>query len=256
LSAYNLRVDIHVSRRRLIWSLGLATAAFSAMGITVEIASGHYESRGWLVLFDLDKEWNLPTIFSALLLFAASALLAMIATEGRRIRARGFRHWMALAAIFSFLGADELFSIHNSAKRLVPVWFKQISLFNLHWDLRWVVVGIPVTFVIVVLFVPFVLRLPRRTACGFIIAGTVYIGAAIGLEMIGGWWIGTHTKDNWTYASLAVFEETLEMVGAVIFLNVLLDYAERDLRGQVSLGSFVLQLETPQPAATRLETRA
>ena len=219
----------------------------------VEIASGDHESRGWLVLFDLDKEWNAPTIYSALLLFAASGLLVMIAAERRRIRAWGYRHWIALAAIFLELGADELFSIHNSAKRLVPEWFRHIGLFNLRWDLRWVVVGIIVTFLVVVAFVPFVLRLPRRTACGMVIAGMIFVGAALGLEMIGGAWIGKHTKNNWTYASLVVIEETLEMVGTLIFLDVLLAYTERELGGRARLGSFVLQIETPPQLESRAE---
>jgi len=30
-----------------------------------------------------------------------------------------------------FFGLDELFSIHNSAKHLVPEWFRQIGLFKL-----------------------------------------------------------------------------------------------------------------------------
>lgn len=244
MSAYNLPVHIAVSRRKLIWKLALATAALSALGIMVEILAGHHETHGWLVVFDLDKEWNVPTIFSAFLLFAASGLLTLIAAERHRVRASGFRHWMALAVIFCFLGFDELFSIHNSAKHLVPVWFKHIGLFNLRWDLRWVVIGIPFTLAIVILFVPLVLRLSRRTACGIVIAGMVYVGAALGVEMIGGWWIGRHTRTNWTYSALVVIEETFEMVGAVMFLNVLLAHTERDLDGRARLGSFILELES------------
>ena len=225
--------------------LVLATAAVSALGIIVEIIAGHHETHGWLVVFDLDKEWNVPTIFSALLLFAASGLLAMIAAECRHIRASGFRHWITLAVIFFFLGTDELFSIHNSAKRLVPVWFRHIGLLNLRWDLRWVVIGIPAMLIIVVLFIPFILRLPRRTACGIVIAGIVYVGATVGLEMIGGWWIGKHTRNNWTYSGLMVIEETFEMVGALIFVAVLLAYIERELRGHARLGSIHLQLQSP-----------
>lgn len=249
-------MEIQLAPRKTIGKLALATALLSALGIMVEIRSGHHESRGWLVLFDLDKEWNVPTIFSAVLLFAASALLVMIAAERLRTRAPYFRHWRALAVIFGFFGFDELFSIHNSAKHLVPESFRQLGLFNLRSDLRWVVVGIPTTFVIVILFLPFVVRLPRRTACGIIIAGMVYVGAALGLELLGGVWIGKHTKNNWTYSALVVMEETLEMAGAVMFLSVLLAYIERELNGQTRLGSFHLQLEMPQRSATRLETRA
>lgn len=233
-------MNIQTSRQKLMRTLVLATALVSLLGIIVEILAGHHETRGWMVVFDLDKEWNVPTIFSAFLLFAASAVLALIAAESRRLRMRDFRHWIALSAIFLFCGTDELFSIHNSAKHLVPVWFRHIGLLNLRWDLRWVVIGIPATLVLAALFVPFVLRLPRRTACGIIIAGIIYVGAAIGVEMIGGWWIGTYTRNNWTYSCLVVVEEVGEMIGALMFLNVLLAYAEREPRGHGRLGPVTL----------------
>jgi hypothetical protein len=236
-------MKIAVCRRTFTAKLALATGFFSAMGIMVEIASSHHGSHGWLTLFDLDKEWNFPTIYSALLLFAASALLALIAGEQLHLRAAGFRYWIGLAAIFCFFGFDELFSIHNSAKRLVPVWFKHIGLLNLRWDLRWVVIGIPATLLIVILFIPFVLRLPRRTALGIIVAGMIYVGAALGVETIGGWWIGKHTKDNWTYSALVVIEESFEMIGALAFLGVLLAYIKRELGGRARLGPVVLQIE-------------
>ena len=67
------------------------------MGIMVEILSGHHQSRGWLVLFDLGGEWNFPTIYSALLLFLAAAVLLFIGVERRRNHGADFRHWIALA---------------------------------------------------------------------------------------------------------------------------------------------------------------
>jgi hypothetical protein len=236
-------MEIRLSRRKVVYTLAVGTAVLSALGATVEVLSDYHDTRGWMVVFDLDKEWNVPTIFSAFLLFAASVLLAMIASERLRVRASGASYWTNLAVIFCFLGFDELFSIHNSAKRLVPMWFKDGGLFYFRPDLRWVVIGIPATVVIVALYVPFVLRLPRRTACGIVVAGVMYIGAALGLEMVGGWWIGKHTRDNWTYSSLVVIEETLEMLGALIFLNVLLIYIECELDGCARFGSIHLHLQ-------------
>ena len=81
-------------------------------------------------------------------------------------------------------------------------------------------IGLPVTLIIAIVFTPFVGRLPRRTACGIVIAGMVYVGAALGLEAVGGWWIGQHGRNNWTYSAEVVVEETLEMVGALMFVDV------------------------------------
>lgn len=237
-------MSIRIARRKFTSWLALAVAFFCAMGIVVEILSGHRESRGWLVLFDLGGEWNFPTIYSALLLLLAAAVLFFIGAERRRNRALDFRYWIALAVIFCFLGFDEVLSIHNSAKHLVPGWFRHFALFNHRWDLRWIVIGLPVTLIIAILFIPFLWLLPRRTAYGIVIAGMVYVGSALGLEAVGGWWIGQHGRNNWTYSAEVVVEETLEMVGALMFIQVLLAYVERELNGRARSGSMSLELRT------------
>ena len=243
-------MNIRIARRKFINLLALSVAFFCAMGIMVVVRSGHHESRGWLVLFDLSKEWNFPTIYSALLLFLTAAVLLFIGAEQRRNYAADFRHWIALSVIFCFLGFDEVLSIHNSAKHLVPVWFRHLALLNQRWDLRWIVIGLPVTLVIAVAFLPFVRRLPRRTACGIVIAGTIYVGAALGLEVAGGWLIAKHGRNNWTYSAEVVLEETLEMVGALMFVDVILAYAERELSARARVGSVSLQLRRPRRSKT------
>jgi hypothetical protein len=242
------RMTISVSRRKLVGSLAIGTVFFSAMGIMVVIASGHHERMGWLSAFDLDREGNFPTIFTTLLLFAASAVLAAIAAERRCLGDSDFGYWIALAIIFWFFGIDELASIHNQAGALVPV---TVSHFGHDPRFRWVVVGLIFTFVVGIIFLPFVLRLPLRTRWGTIIAGTIYVGGALGMELVGGEWEERHTKNNWTYYAMVVTEETFEMVGAVAFLDVLLSYTERELGGRARVGAVTLQMKTPIAARAR-----
>jgi hypothetical protein len=90
-----------------------------------------------------------------------------------------------------------------------------------------------------------VLRLPRRTRWGMIIAGTIYVGAALGLELVGGEWAERYTKNNWTYYAMVVTEETFEMVGVVAFLDVLLTYTERELGGRARFRAVTLQMKMP-----------
>ena len=67
-------MKIHIARRKVIDSLALIRRHSLGDGNHGGNSVRTSRSRGWLVLFDLDKEWNLPTIFSALLFFAASAV--------------------------------------------------------------------------------------------------------------------------------------------------------------------------------------
>ena len=235
-------MTIPISRRKFVGWLAVGTAFFCAVGIIVVIASGHHESTGWMMAFDLEDEWNFPTIFSTLPLFAASGVLAAIGAERRRLRDPDFRYWIALAIIFCFFGIDELTSIHNQARSIVPV---TVSRFGLDPRFRWVVAGFIFALVVGIMFLRFVLRLPHRTRWGMIIAGIIYVFAAVGLELAGGEWAERHTKDNWTYCVMVVTEETLEMVGAVMFLDVLLSYIERELGGRARLGAVTLRMKTP-----------
>ena len=92
-------------------------------------------------------------------------------------------------------------------------------------------------------------------AVRMVIAGIVYVGAALGLEIFTGWWVGEQTRDNWTHSALVVVEETGEMIGAITFLDVFLAYTERELGSRARFGSLVLQLETPEKSAIRLGTQ-
>ncbi len=62
----------------------------------------------------------------------------------------------------------------------------------LHW--AWLVVALPVVAVLTVLFLPFLLRLPGRTAILLLAgAGMTFSGGVI-LEMFEGWWVDARVK--------------------------------------------------------------
>ena len=58
----------------------------------------------------------------------------------------------------------------------------------------------------------------------FLLAGGLYIGGALGMEMIGGYYTDFYGKNNLTYALITCLEEVLEMTGIVVFIHGLLDY--------------------------------
>src|SRR6476469_703848 len=69
-------------------------------------------------LFDLGGEANLPSAFSAVILWIACALLWAIG-QARRAQADRFaRVWLGLSAVFGYLGLDEFAQLHD---RTVPI---------------------------------------------------------------------------------------------------------------------------------------
>ena len=55
-------------------------------------------------------------------------------------------------------------------------------------------------------------------------AATIYIGGALGTELIGGHYADLHGNNTWTYSMIVTVEESLEMAGLIVFIWALLKY--------------------------------
>jgi hypothetical protein len=85
--------------------------------------------------------------------------------------------------------------------------------------------------------------LPAQTRRAFVLAGAIYIGGALGMEMIDGLYASLYGEKNLTYAFLTTIEETLEMLGIVVFLHTLLTYLKRYVTTiRISIGNNVLEV--------------
>jgi len=54
----------------------------------------------------------------------------------------------------------------------------------------------------------------------------MFVGGAVGLEMLGGWYIQTHSRDL-VYHGFSAVEESLEMFGVIVVIRALLEYLGR-----------------------------
>ena len=73
------------------------------------------------------------------------------------------------------------------------------------------------------MFFPFLWSLPAGTRNAFIVAGCIYVGGAVGVEIIG----EPMDEDAMTYNLTTVVEEGMEMGGVILFLAALLRYMKR-----------------------------
>lgn len=176
-------------------------------------------TRLLIKLFDFNLEANLPTYFSSLVLMFNGFILAMIGFAHKRLGDR-FWHWLGLSAIFIFLAFDEMIQIHEQLRAPMEALFNTSGLLYFAWFIPY----LAVTILIVIAYFKFMMRLPKRVLKLFIIAGILYVGGAVGMEMLGGWHAEIHTEYTFTYAMMYSFEELLEMSGAVVFLYALLVY--------------------------------
>jgi hypothetical protein len=219
---------LSISPRRTALVLASIIVGLGITCIVTQVVRVRFNMRsvGLIAAFDMNREANVPTLFSTLLLLAAGFLLWVIA-RGRKEQGRDFCwHWTLLAMVFFYLAADEAVGFHELL--IVPLR----NLLNAGGVLyfTWVIPGILVVLGLGIYYLRFLLHLDIVDRIRFIIAGAIYVGGAIGVEMIGGhyYWLTNRSKDL-TYAFITTLEESMEMAGITLFIFALLDYMGRHL---------------------------
>ena len=180
---------------------------------------GHSNVYGLVPLFNLDKEANVPTWYSSTALFVCSILLGIIAFTKKIERDRYRLHWGILSIFFLYLSIDEAAGIHELTMRPLRHLFNLEGIFHFSW----VIIGIPLVFIFVIAYAKFLINLPRKIGLLFILSGFLFVGGALGMELISGWYVFTFGGDM-IYWMMTTLEEMLEMIGIAVFIYSLLTY--------------------------------
>jgi len=199
---------------------------------------GHGNLKGLVPLFNLSAEENVPAYFSVLLLLFAALLLAVITALEHQRQMPHIPKWGLLTAGFLYMAFDEAFSVHERLMAPLremmgvadPVGTVKGEVVLGIFYFAWVIPGIAVVLVLGLYFMRFLLHLPASTRYRFLAAATIYLGGALGCELIGGRYAEVHGYDNWTYTFIATAEETLEMAGMITFIWALLKYCAENYR--------------------------
>lgn len=192
---------------------------------------GHDYLLGIVPLFDLSMESNIPSWYASSTLLLCAILLAVISLAKKKECASYVLHWSALSIVFLCLSLDEAISIHEN-------WnVTMATLVDAHGFLfwSWIIPGMAFVLIIALAYLRFLAALPAKTRRLFIVAGTVYVGGAIGMETVG----ARHTDFyGWDVGSdiLSHVEEVLEMTGVLFFLYALLTYISSHGKG-VTVGA-------------------
>ncbi|HEX9904309.1 MAG TPA: hypothetical protein VGA77_05030 [Propylenella sp.] len=168
--------------------------------------------------FALDSEQNMQAWLESILMALAAALLTIVAALSRRHDPANRFHWAGLAIVFLLFSIDESVSFHESTMDTLRAEFRLTGV--LHFS--WVVIAAPLLIAFAVVFIPFLLRLPRATMLRFVIAGSVFVVGAFGMELVGGYLVSTEGDRSLPYRLSAMCEESLEIVGVTLFVSALL----------------------------------
>jgi len=205
---------------RILAGIAVFLVLASAAGQLARFLGGHETLYGLVRMFFLDKENNIPTYFSSGILLISACLLAVIAVLKKRERDLFAGHWTALAVIFLLFSMDEASSTHE----LLTSPVRHLLHTSGFLYFAWVIPGLAFVCAVAIIFWKFLIHLPLQTRRLFVVAAIVYIAGVIGTELVAGWYVELYTRNNLTYSFLAMLEETLEMIGVIVFVYALLDY--------------------------------
>ena len=212
-SGINFSINIDRLFRYHLIGIGILALAYIFTVAGYELY-GLDTMNGLTLLFDLDEEQNLPSLFSAAALFlltGACMLCAKVALKDEGI------FWKAMTVVFLFLALDEVVAIHEKKDALGQRVFLPSGIFRRAWVVPY---GIA-TFIFAVLTLPSLVRLPASTRNGLVIAGGLYVTGAIGFELLGGV-IRDYAPGPWitkSYSICVLCEEVLEMLGVALALR-------------------------------------
>jgi hypothetical protein len=213
------------------------TAGFLVAHCVVQVGIyGFGAEKHWLDSLNMDRELNLPTLFSSSLLLISALLMQRL---GHNSNPDAADDWRLLSKIFIFLALDEALQIHEIL--IIPGLRHQV-----HPALAstWVVPYATLALIMLWRFRSFLGSIPRATATGLLCSGAVYVGGAIGMEMIGSFAVRSsliRLHSPW-YGAITGLEEALELVGIILLIDALM----RALLAQQNSVDFTLRLTAAQ----------
>jgi hypothetical protein len=190
----------------------------SVAGLAIEL--WHYGApsafgEALLPTLSLSYEANVPTWFASSLLLSCAIAAANIAANVVALPTCSRpRSWWLVATAFGWASLDEAAELHEHLGGLFGTGGV------LYFD--WVVSAAVVLLALAMLLWPWLRDLPRTTRWRLLLAGCVYFGGALVLELPLGWWTERYGADTLGYAMIDWVEETMELAGAILMLRALL----------------------------------
>jgi hypothetical protein len=217
-----------IHARKTLIALVAISACLVAVGWAVEVVKVTPEMPHFpnilLRRVSLIAEGTIPSWYSSLLLASASVLLAAAAFAEPRRGRDGRQSWAVLSVIFLYLSADEAAALHETT---VPVLVK-LGIASGFLYYPWVVLGIVFVVLLALYLFPWLRGLERQTRRLFLISACLFVGGAVGFEMIGARLAeSTGSSATVPWVTLAAVEEGLEMLGSSVFVYALLTHLQR-----------------------------
>lgn len=193
-------------------------------------------------LLDVRSEQNLHTWFNVALLVIAG-VGALVVSYLARVAGRPGWPWWTVGLVLAAMSVDDLTALHEGLEHL-----GRLVAGGSAPHFAWLVPGSLIAVVLLGLVLWAAVRLPPASRRLLVTGFVVFLGAAIGLEFLGGVML-TGVDDIRVYIVVSHLEELLESLGAVLMFGAPLRalYLQRREDG-LQLG-YLAGGPSPQPSA-------
>lgn len=178
-------------------------------------------------IFDVNFEKSVPTVFNYLLHLACAITVLLVTLLRRRASGSYEWRWILLALLFVYTSFDEILVLHERiGVRLQEHFHPTGALFY-----AWVVPGAAFALLVGILELKLVMGLPPPIRKLAIASACVFLGGALGVEMLGSEEFWEHMAHTLRLELLASLEEAMEMSGLSLFIYAMLRYVQEYLGG-------------------------
>ncbi|UYY57036.1 hypothetical protein [Sphingomonas sp. S2-65] len=246
-----MRLELVVARKGLVTAMALSIGVMVIFGAVADVILMTYPGptlQETLHRLSLMRDDSIPTWVSSFLLLGCGVLLAVSARAAAESSPLYVKSWLLLALVFLCLSIDEVAMVHELTGIILRKVDPSVRQLGSVFRYSWVLVAVPVLAVLGAVLLRWFLSLDPRTKIQFTLAGILYLGGAVGMEMINaGLESAADGHNGPLYALSTALEETLECVGLLTFIHALMDRLSRI--SAVVVCSFA-------PARTKVEDRA
>ena len=181
--------------------------------------TGHNHLLGFLHLLNVGNEQSVPTYVAVVNLLLASILCFIIYTFEKSNKVNGSTYWLFLSVLMLFLSIDESAGIHELFGNVHDYLVNLELISPILSTHKWLPFGLFFVFVVSIILVPFIWKLPTKSRLYFLTAGIVFITGAIGFEYLGAVMLETglvESRKDIAYLVRRIFEEGFELYGVAI----------------------------------------
>jgi hypothetical protein len=213
---------------KLLLSIFGVLFVLNLLAIITAYAIGHGSLGGTLEKFYFVGEMNFPKYFSSFDLLLAAGLLLSIYYYNKIKNNNDKKYWLVLSIVFLCLALDELIALHELLIRPTRDILENASISSTWLFFPWTIAGSIFVLVMGLFFYKFFFRLPSRYKVLFFISAALLIVGSIGMEILDGHFYNSDvtTTSGLIYYLLTTLEESMEMIGGILFIYSLINYMQ------------------------------